>query len=85
MQMSFNREGFMITIENLIGSPDDKTLFPGTLALFEKRMKERPDTAIADLGYRSAADFKIAQDINNVFPDIKFNSKKGIYQNEKSY
>ena len=67
MQMSFNREGFMITIENLIGSPNDKTLFPGTLALFKKRMKEDPDTAVTDLGYRSATNFKIAQDINNVF------------------
>jgi len=67
MQMSFNREGFMITIENFIGSPNDKTLFPETLALFKKRMKEDPDTAVTDLGYRSAANFKIAQDINNVF------------------
>ena len=67
MQMSFNREGFMITIENLIGNPNDKTLFPGTLALFKKRMKEEPDTVVTDLGYRSSANFKTAHDINNVF------------------
>ncbi|MBT9439394.1 MAG: hypothetical protein GAS50_09410 [Desulfobacterales bacterium] len=67
MQMSFNREGFMITIENFIGSPNDKILFPETLALFKKRMKENPDTAVTDLGYRSATNFKIAQEINNVF------------------
>ena len=67
MQMSFNREGFMITIENLIGNPSDKTLFPETIALFKKRMKEDPDTVVTDLGYRSAANFKTAQEINNVF------------------
>ena len=67
MQMSFNREGFMITIENLIGNPSDKTLFPETIALFKKRMKEEPDTVVTDLGYRSAANFKTAQEINNVF------------------
>ena len=67
MQMSFNREGFMITIENLIGNPSDKTLFPGTLALFKQRMKEEPDTVITDLGYRSSTNFETAQDINNVF------------------
>lgn len=67
MQMSFNREGFMISIENFIGSPNDKILLPETLALFKKRMKENPDTAVTDLGYRSAANFKIAQEINNVF------------------
>ena len=60
--MSFNREGFMITIENLIGNPSDKTLFPETIALFKKRMKEEPDTVVTDLGYRSVANFKTAQE-----------------------
>lgn len=65
--MTFNREGFIITIENFIGNPNDKTLFPETLALFKQRMKEEPDTVITDLGYRSSTNFETAQDINNVF------------------
>jgi len=67
MQMAFNREGFMITIENFIGSPNDKTLFPRTFALFEKRMKEKPETVVTDLGYRSKINFKVAEDSSNVF------------------
>jgi transposase, IS5 family len=67
MQMSFNREGFMITIENLIGNPNDKILFPQTFALFKKRMEEKPDTVVTDLGYRSSTNFETAQEINNVF------------------
>jgi len=67
MQMTFNREGFMITVENFIGNPGDKTLFPETLTIFRQRMKEYPDTVITDLGYRSSGNFKIARDINNVF------------------
>ncbi len=30
MQMSFNRQGFIITVENFIGKPNDKKLFPET-------------------------------------------------------
>lgn len=67
MQMTFNREGFMITIENFIGSPNDKTLFPETINLFKKRMKQEPDTVVTDLGYRSSANFKTAKKTNNVF------------------
>ncbi len=67
MQLSFNREGFMITIENFIGNPNDKTLFPATLALFKKRMKEEPKTVATDLGYRSRDNFKAAKNIDNVF------------------
>lgn len=67
MQMSFNREGFMITIENFIGNPNDKTLFPGTLAFFKKRMKEEPETVVTDLGFRSRDNFKAAKGSRNVF------------------
>ena len=67
VQMSFNREGFMITVENFIGNPNDKTLFPATLAIFKKRMKEDPENVITDLGYRSRNNFKISEDIPNVF------------------
>ncbi|MDM8539210.1 transposase, partial [Desulfobacterales bacterium HSG17] len=66
-QMSFNREGFMITVENFIGNPNDKTLFPETVDLFIKRMKEQPESIIGDLGYRSLKNFKIVNEIKNVF------------------
>ena len=67
VQMSFNREGFMITVENFIGNPNDKTLFPATLAVFKERMKEYPETVITDLGYRSRNNFKVSEGIPNVF------------------
>ncbi|WP_080810114.1 transposase [Desulfamplus magnetovallimortis] len=67
IQMSFNREGFMITIENFIGNPNDKKLFPETLALFTKRMKEEPETVTTDLGFRSQDNFKVSKNIKNVF------------------
>ena len=66
-QMSFNREGFMITVENFIGNPNDKTLFPETVDLFIKRMKEQPESIIGDLGYRSLKNFKVVNEIKNVF------------------
>ncbi len=67
MQFSFNREGFMITIENMIGNPNDKTLFPETPALFKKRMKKEPESVITDSGYRSRDNFKAAKNIDSVF------------------
>lgn len=69
LQMSFNREGFMITAENFIGCPNDKTLLPGTLDLFIKRMKNPPDIAVGDLGFRSRNNFKTAaeKEIRTVF------------------
>jgi len=67
MQMTFSREGFMITAENFIGSPNDKTLFPGTVALFKKRMKKEPDTVVTGPGFRSSGNFKAAKDISSVF------------------
>lgn len=67
-QATFNRQGFMITVENFIGSPNDKTLYPDTLELFKKRMKTWPKTVVTDLGYRSNANFKISKDkVKNVF------------------
>jgi len=53
LQISFNRQGFMITTENLIGNPSDKTLYGDTLQLFQKRMGDDPDTVVTDLGFRS--------------------------------
>jgi len=51
LQMSFNRQGFMITTENFIGNPSDKTFY--TLNLFVQRMHGYPDIAVTDLGFRS--------------------------------
>lgn len=68
LQMSFNRQGFMITTENFIGAPNDKTLYPATLERFQKRMKGYPDTVVTDLGFRSAKNFqRTPQSIDTVF------------------
>ncbi len=68
LQMSFNRQGFMITTENLIGNPSDKTLYGDTLGLFQKRMGNDPDTIITDLGFRSRDNRKnTPETISNVF------------------
>lgn len=58
LQVSFNREGFMITTENFIGQPGDKTLFFGTLDLYKDRMKSYAQKAVTDLGYRSLNNMK---------------------------
>ena len=68
LQMSFNRQGFMITTENLIGNPDDTTLYGDTLRLFQKRMGNDPDTVVTDLGFRSRNNRKnTPETISNVF------------------
>jgi len=67
IQMSFTREGFLVTVENFIGKPDDTTLFPDTLAKFTARMRETPDAVVTDLGSRSAANFTAAKEIPHVF------------------
>lgn len=53
LQLTFNRQGFLITSENFIGQPQDKTLYPSTLKLFYTRMGRYPERAITDQGYRS--------------------------------
>jgi len=68
LQMSFNRQGFMITTENLIGNPSDKTLYGNTLQLFQKRMAKDPDTVVTDLGFRSRDNRRnTPETISNVF------------------
>ncbi len=68
LQMSFNRQGFMITTENLIGNPSDKTLYGDTLQFFQKRMGDDPDTVVTDLGFRSRDNRKnTPETISNVF------------------
>jgi transposase, IS5 family len=68
LQTSFNRQGFMITAENLIGNPGDSTLYGDTLQLFQKRMGNDPDTVVTDLGFRSRNNRKnTPETISNVF------------------
>jgi len=68
LQMSFNRQGFMITTENLIGNPGDTTLYENTLHLFQKRMRGYPDTAVTDLAFRSRDNIKnTPESISHVF------------------
>jgi len=68
LQMSFNRQGFMITAENLIGNPGDTTLYGNTLHLFQERMRGYPDTAVTDLAFRSRENMKnTPESISHVF------------------
>lgn len=62
LQLTFNRQGFLITAENFIGKRDDKTLYPTTLELFCQRMADSPAGAVTDLGYRSPANLKLSHD-----------------------
>ena len=64
LQLSFNRQGFMVTTENFIGKPNDKTLWPETVRLFEQKMKGAPEYAIGDQGYRSRVNQKIPRTPN---------------------
>jgi IS5 family transposase len=68
LQLSFNRQGFMITAENFIGKPDDRTLYGPTFAQFLKRMSASPGGAVTDLGFRNAKNLKLhAEDLDFVF------------------
>jgi IS5 family transposase len=68
LQMTFNRQGFMITTENFLGHPNDKTLYGPTLERFRRRMQVYPDTAVTDLGFRSANNLKLhLNDIDQIF------------------
>ena len=67
LQLSFNRQGFMVTTENFIGKPNDKTLWSETARLFEQKMKGAPEYAIGDQGYRSQVNQKIPQDTSHIF------------------
>lgn len=66
LQLSFNRQGYMITAENFIGKRDDKTLYPTTLERFCRRMSAYPDGGVTDLGYRSAKNLELSHDKLNV-------------------
>jgi IS5 family transposase len=57
-QMTFNRDGFMITAENFIGNPPDTEIFAGTFALFTERMQGNPAVSVTDSGFRSRDNIK---------------------------
>jgi len=68
LQLSFNRQGFLITAENFIGKPNDTTLYGGTLDLFCRRLHGPPDTVVTDRGARSQANFtRTPETIDHVF------------------
>jgi transposase, IS5 family len=68
LQMTFNRQGFLITTENFIGQPNEKTLYGPTLERFRRRMGTYPGGAVTDLGFRSAQNRKSHhEDIDYVF------------------
>ena len=68
VQMTFNRQGFMITTENFIGQPGDATLYADTLQRFQKRMQTAPETVVTDLGFPSQGNFKATPSaVFNVF------------------
>jgi IS5 family transposase len=68
LQLSFNRQGFMITAENFIGKPDDRTLYGPTFEQFLKRMSASPQGAVTDLGYRNAKNLKLHdEDLDYIF------------------
>lgn len=67
LQLSFNRQGFMISTENFIGKPNDKTLWLATSELFIKRMQGIPEFAIGDQGYRSKANQSIPEGTEHIF------------------
>ncbi len=67
LQLAFNRDGFLITMEHFIGKPDDTTLFPGTLTRYRQRMKAPPARVVTDLGYRSAKNLTAAKESETVF------------------
>jgi IS5 family transposase len=68
LQMTFNRQGFMITTENFMGQPNETTLYGPSLERFRERMQAYPGTAVTDLGFRSAKNLKLkSQEIDHLF------------------
>jgi len=57
-QMTFNRDGFMITVEIFIGNPAGTKFFGSTFDLFTERMQGIPAVSVTDSGFRSAKNIK---------------------------
>ena len=82
LQMSFTREGFMVTTENFIGAPNDTTLYPETLQRYQRRMKEDPSTVVTDAGFRSAKNLQLtsSQDI-----DVFMGNSEDVRQEKRAF
>ena len=65
-QMSFNRQGFMVTCDLFQGQPSDKTLFETTLKKYQRRLQGTPVWVVTDKGFRSQHNFKVSQAIPHV-------------------
>jgi len=57
----------MISIENFIGKPNDKALWPATSELFIKRVQSVPEFTIGDQGYRSRTNLSIPEGTAHIF------------------
>jgi len=82
VQMTFNRQGFMLTTENFMGQPQDKTLYQPTMKLFYERMGRYPKRAITDQGYRSRKNLKaMPKSVKFVF----LGHSEDVPQSERDY
>ena len=61
-QMSFNRQGFMVTCEVMIGAPKDKQLYKSTLLQYKSKMQGLPPYSVTDGNYRSKENQKFAEE-----------------------
>lgn len=82
LQISFNRQGFMITTENFIGNPNEKTLYGQTLDLFRDRMKGDPDTVVTDQGIRSLHNFSITPD---TIPHVFLGKSEDVVEEQQDF
>lgn len=68
MQMCFNRQGFMISCETFIGTPEDKTYYASILDDYIQRMNGAPKAAVTDGNYRTVTNLKAHSDeIESIF------------------
>ena len=68
-QMGFNRQGFMVTCEILIGAPKDKVLYSGTMQKYKNKMEGFLPYSITDGNYRSKKnqDFAEKEGVSHIF------------------
>jgi IS5 family transposase len=67
IQMSFNRDGFMITNDICIGQANDKAAYLPILRIFVQRMRDYPDTAVTDKMYRTKKTSKTRRNRSKTF------------------
>ena len=80
-QISFNRQGFMVTADIFTGQPSDKILFSGTIDQHIKKMKNIPPCSVTDKGYRSLANKKLAKKIKHTF----FGKSEDVEDKQQSF